>query len=106
MKEITVQDLNTKKETSEDFVLIDVREDWEYHISNLNGIHIPLGDLSNRIVELDEHKNSPIIVMCRAGGRSAKAVELLEANGFKDVTNLKGGITAWGKEIDPSIPVA
>jgi adenylyltransferase/sulfurtransferase len=106
MKEITVKELKAKKDRNKDYFLLDVREDWEYMISNIDGVHIPLGDLPNRIVELDEHKNSQIIVMCRAGGRSAKAVELLEANGFKDVTNLKGGITAWGKEIDPSIPVA
>ena len=67
MKEITVKELKAKKDRNKDYFLLDVREDWEYMISNIDGVHIPLGDLPNRIVELDEHKNSQIIVMCRAG---------------------------------------
>lgn len=106
MKEITVQDLKTKKESNEKFVLLDVREDWEYMISNIDGIHIPLGELPHRISEIEHEKNSELIVMCRAGGRSSKAVEFLSANGFTNVTNLKGGMKEWGKEIDPSLPIA
>lgn len=106
MKEITVQDLKEKKEAGDDFVLIDVREDHEYLVSNLDGKHIPLGDLPSRIDEIEKHKDDEVVIMCRSGGRSGKAVEYLESQGFSNIHNLKGGITAWSKEIDPSMPVA
>ena len=106
MKEITVQDLKAKKDANEDFFLLDVREGWEYEVSNVDGVHIPLGDLPSRVDELSDQKDAEVVVMCRAGGRSAKAVEFLTANGFSNVHNLKGGMTAWAKEIDPSLPVA
>lgn len=106
MKEITVQELKEKKESGEDFFLLDVREDFEYMVSNLDGEHIPLGDLPSRVEEIKNKKDSEVVVMCRSGGRSGKAVEFLESEGFSNIHNLKGGITAWSKEIDTSIPVA
>ena len=106
MKEITVQELKEKKESGSEFFLLDVREGFEYMVSNLDGEHIPLGDLSSRVDEIKNHKDAEVVVMCRSGGRSAKAVEFLEGEGFSSVYNLKGGITAWSKEIDTSIAVA
>lgn len=106
MKEITVQELKEKKESGEEFFLLDVREGFEYMVSNLDGEHIPLGDLSSRVDEIKNHKDSEVVVMCRSGGRSGKAIEFLENEGFSNIYNLKGGITAWSKEIDTSIPVA
>lgn len=106
MKEITVEELKNKKEAGHDFFLLDVREDFEYQVSNLNGEHIPLGDLPSRVDEIKNHKDAEVVVMCRSGGRSGKAVEFLEGEGFSNVHNLKGGITAWSNEIDPSMPVA
>lgn len=106
MKEITVQELKEKKDSGDDFFLLDVREGFEYLVSNLGGEHISLGDLSSKMDEIKTHKNSEVIVMCRSGGRSGKAVELLGKEGFSNICNLKGGITAWSKEIDTSIPVA
>lgn len=106
MKEITVQELKEKKEAGENFVLIDVREDFEYLVSNLDGTHIPLGDLDSRLSEIEDQKDAELIIMCRSGGRSGKACNLLTGKGFTNVSNLKGGITAWSKEIDPSMPVA
>lgn len=106
MKEITVEDLKAKKENGEDFFLIDVREMSEYLVSNLDGEHIPLGDLDARLSELEDRKDAELVIMCRSGGRSGKACQYLGAKGFSNVSNLKGGITAWSKEIDPSMPVA
>tara|TARA_R110002126_G_scaffold227147_3_gene371805 strand:- start:5510 stop:5830 length:321 start_codon:yes stop_codon:yes gene_type:complete len=106
MKEITVQELKEKKESGEDFFLLDVREGFEYMVSNLDGEHIPLGDLPNRVDEIKNHKDAEVVVLCRSGGRSGKAVEFLEKEGFSNIYNLKGGITAWSKEIDTSLPVA
>ena len=106
MKEITVEELKAKKDAGENFFLLDVREGWEYMVSNINGVHIPLGELQNRLRELEDQRDADFIVMCRSGGRSSRATAFLTSQGFSNVHNLKGGITAWSKEIDPSIPVA
>ena len=100
MKEITVQELKEKKEK---FTLLDVREKFEYQISNLNGTLIPLQQLKDRLDELDKDKE--IVVMCRSGSRSVTACDTLQKNGFENVVNLKGGVNAWAKEIDSSMPV-
>ena len=106
MKEITVQELKAKKDAGEDFFLLDVREGWEYEVSNVDGVHIPLGELPDRLAELEDQRDAEFVVMCRSGGRSGKAAEFLTSQGFSNVHNLKGGMTAWGKEIDPTVPVA
>ncbi|GAB3931265.1 rhodanese-like domain-containing protein [Mucilaginibacter myungsuensis] len=103
MKEISVQELKEKIDGGEDFQLIDVREDFEYEMSNLNGELIPLGGI---LIETDKiSKDKPVVVMCRSGKRSGVAVMQLEAQGFTNLYNLQGGITAWAQEIDPSIQV-
>lgn len=105
MKEITVQELKEKKEHNEDFLLLDVREDMEYMVSNLGGHHIPVEQLESRLQEIEDRKDAEVVVMCRSGGRSARAAALLENYGFKQVANLTGGIKKWAEEIDPSLPV-
>ena len=82
--------------------MLDVREPHEFEICNLNGRLIPLGELPDRLGELD--RNSELIVHCKMGGRSSKAVQLLRDNGFDHVFNMRGGITAWSEQVDPSIP--
>ncbi|MEX0608780.1 MAG: rhodanese-like domain-containing protein [Balneolaceae bacterium] len=106
MKEITVQELKEKKEAGKDFLLLDVREDVEYLVSNLDGHHIPLAQLQNRLQEIEEKKNTEVVIMCRSGNRSSRAASFLESEGFEDVANLKGGMKKWAEEIDPSVPVA
>lgn len=103
MKEITVQELQQKQESNEKFTLLDVRETFEYYICHIHGLLIPLDQLSDRLNELN--KNEEIVVMCRSGSRSKRACQLLEENGFKKVTNLKGGVNSWAKEIDESLPL-
>lgn len=105
MKEITVQELKEKKEAGHNHLLLDVREQVEYLVSNLDGEHIPLGQLQSRLSELDEYKDTEVIVMCRTGNRSSRAASFLEQNGFQNVANLSGGIKKWSEEIDPSLPV-
>ncbi len=103
MKEITVEELKRMKENGEDFQLIDVREDFEYQMSNLEGENIPLGGV---LIETDKiSKDKPIVVMCRSGKRSAMAIMQLEQQGFTNLYNLQGGILAWASEIDPTISV-
>lgn len=106
MKEVTVQDLKEKRDNKEDFVLIDVREHFEYEVSNLNGTHIPMGDIHSKLDELKEKKDEELIIMCRSGARSGNVTQFLEAQGFSNVSNLKGGITAWAREIEPGMEVA
>jgi len=103
MKEISVQELKDKRDNGEDFQLIDVREDFEYEMSNLGGVLIPLGGI---LIEADKvNKTKPVIMMCRSGKRSAAAIMQLEQMGYTNLYNLKGGILAWADEIDPSISV-
>ncbi len=100
--EMTVEDLKAKLDKKEKFVLLDVREPHEYEIAKIAGSTlIPLGDLPKRIGELD--KSAKIVVHCKMGGRSARAVGLLRQQGY-DATNVAGGITAWSERIDPSVP--
>ena len=103
MKEISVQELKEKIDKGEDFQLIDVREDFEYQVSNLGGELIPLGGI---LIETDKiDKDKEVIIMCRSGKRSAAAVMQLEAQGFTNLFNLYGGILAWQEDIDPSLDV-
>ncbi|MBE7534716.1 MAG: molybdopterin-synthase adenylyltransferase MoeB [Anaerolineales bacterium] len=84
--------------------LLDVREPHELEISKLpNAINIPLGQLAGRLVELDSADD--MAVFCKSGTRSMRALELLSGAGFKKVRNLKGGINAWAKEVDASLPI-
>ncbi|MCC6260922.1 MAG: molybdopterin-synthase adenylyltransferase MoeB [Anaerolineales bacterium] len=84
--------------------LLDVREPHELEISKLpNAINIPLGQLAGRLSELDSAED--MVVFCKGGTRSMRALELLSSAGFKKVKNLKGGINAWAKEVDTNLPV-
>ena len=103
MKEISVQELKTMMDTKTDFQLIDVREPHEYDICNLGGELIPQAELTNHVDRVS--KNKKVILQCRSGARSGNMVQWLEKNhGFTNLYNLKGGILAWAKEIDTSMP--
>lgn len=103
MQEITVQELKEKLDSGEDFQLIDVREDFEYEMSNIGGLLIPLGGI---VIEANKiSKDKPVVVMCRSGKRSAAAIMQLEQLGYTNLSNLQGGILAWAAEIDPDLSV-
>ena len=101
--EIAVEDFRTMRNRGEDFVLLDVREPHEIQICAFpESVRIPLGALPenlNRLSTADE-----IVVHCKTGGRSAKAVQLLRQAGFRKVRNLAGGINRWAEVVDPSMP--
>ncbi len=99
--DISVEDLKGLKGGDADFVLIDVREEREFAVCEIGGQLVPLGTLADRLGEFD--KDAQIVVHCRSGGRSAKAVELMRASGFGNVWNVQGGILAWIDRIDPSL---
>lgn len=102
--EITVQELKALMDSGETLFILDVREPHEYDIANLNGILIPLQQLPHRLDEIEDHREEQVVVYCRSGARSAQAVQYLQAMGFDQAVNLKGGVLAWSKEIDPSMP--
>jgi adenylyltransferase/sulfurtransferase len=106
MQEITVLELKRKLDEQQPVVLVDVREPEERAVSHIGGYHIPLANLPSQIWDLEEYKESEIVVYCRSGARSANAVGYMLQMGFKKVYNLKGGMKAWKNEVDNSIEVA
>jgi rhodanese-related sulfurtransferase len=104
MKEITASELKKKIDNHEEFQLIDVREEHEFERGNINGELIPMGSIIDRSDEISKDKT--VIVYCRSGARSAAVINELEKRfGFDNLYNLKGGILAYAKEIDPSIQI-
>ena len=86
-----------------DVVLVDVREPHEADIARIPGAKlIPLGEIARRAAELPQDRD--VVLHCRSGVRSAKALQFLQTLGFKRVWNLDGGILAWSDEVDPSVP--
>lgn len=102
--EIGPKELAARLESGEDVKLIDVREPHELKISHIDGAElIPLGTLASRMHELDSSEE--IVLFCKSGTRSARALELLAGAGFRKVKNLRGGINAWAEKVDQSQPV-
>ena len=102
MTDMTPEELKRRLDAGDDIFVLDVREPHEYQIANLGGHLIPLNDLPKRVSELDASR--VIVVHCKMGGRSAKAVDFLRQSGFSNVHNLAGGITAWAERVDPKVP--
>jgi adenylyltransferase/sulfurtransferase len=101
--EVTVREFEAWRTRGEAFQLIDVREPHEAAICAIEGARlIPLAALPERLGEIDDAK--AVVVHCKSGARSAKAVHLLKQAGLSRTYNLKGGILAWAREIDPSLP--
>jgi len=102
--EIEPSDLARRLKAGDRIRLIDVREPHELQISRLEGAElIPLGLLASRMHELDSAQE--IVLFCSAGSRSARALELLAGAGFRKIKNLRGGINAWARQVDPTLPV-
>jgi rhodanese-related sulfurtransferase len=105
VKEINVNDLNERIQNGDKINLLDVREQFEYDMVNMDGKLIPLGELENRLEELEAWKDQEVIIHCRSGARSAEACRILMRHGFKNPINLQGGINRWAMLIDPSMPM-
>lgn len=103
--EITVRELKDRMDNGEAPFILDVRRPDEYEIANLDGTLIPLDELPDRLGDIEAHRGDDLLVVhCRSGARSAKAVEMLRQAGFENAVNLKGGVLAWSDEIDPAMP--
>ncbi|HUL75295.1 MAG TPA: molybdopterin-synthase adenylyltransferase MoeB [Vicinamibacterales bacterium] len=104
--EMTVDELKARLDRGDSVWILDVREPREFEICRLAGSTlIPLGELAHRLAEIPDGPNAPdIVVHCKMGARSAKAVALLRDRGYARVRNLQGGILAWIERIDRSLP--
>ena len=102
MQEITPTELATMKKEGKTFQLIDVREPYEVELCSIGGEPIPMGEIVERIAEV--RKDIPVVVHCRSGARSSAVINALSARyGFTNLINLKGGILAYGREVDLSL---
>lgn len=102
LDQVSVLELNDK--IKESYTLIDVREAYEFEAGNIGGIHIPLSEIENHLEAIP--RSGEVVIHCKSGGRSQKAVDLLKDKyGYSNLLNLQGGVTAWQKEIDPDLIV-
>jgi len=101
--DLTAVEVKERIDRGDNFKLIDVREPHEYQIAKIPTAKlIPLGELPKRLSELNPDEE--FVMHCKSGMRSAKAVDLMKANGYKKVRNMTGGILAWSDTVDPSVP--
>ncbi|MFN8267748.1 MAG: molybdopterin-synthase adenylyltransferase MoeB [Chitinophagales bacterium] len=101
IREITVQELKQMQDNAADFQLIDVREPEEYKTANLGGTLIPVSKIGEHLNQIARDKK--VIIHCKSGARSLQAIRQLQAKGFSNIYQLKGGILAYAKEIDPNL---
>ena len=94
MTSIDAKEMLTRMENGEHLNLLDVREIIEFHTYNIGGTNIPLGALNNMLDEIEWNKTDEIIVICKAGLRSATAQSILQQNGYQNIRNLTGGLLA------------
>jgi rhodanese-related sulfurtransferase len=100
--EITPTEFVERRARGESLTLLDVREEWELGVASVpDVVHIPMGEVADRLGELD--RNREVVVLCRSGRRSLQVANFLQQNGFQAV-NLAGGILAWSRELDATIP--
>ncbi|MBX7149917.1 rhodanese [bacterium] len=103
IKQISVTDLKAKLDNKDNFILVDVREQDEYETARIEGATlIPLSQFPARAPK-ELKQDQSIVIHCHHGGRSQRACMLLASMGYKDVSNVAGGIDAWSLEIDPSV---
>jgi rhodanese-related sulfurtransferase len=101
--EIDATTLKTRLDSIAPPAVLDVREDWEVEIASIPGaLVLPLGQLTRRVAEVP--RDRPLAVMCHHGGRSAQATAWLRAQGFDNAMNVAGGIDAWARFVDPTVP--
>jgi len=103
VREVSVQDLKARRDRGEQPLVIDVREGWELQLASIpDVVHVPMNDLPGRLSEF--RRDAETIVMCHAGGRSLRVAHFLSNQGFTNVANLSGGISAWSESVDATVP--
>ena len=102
---ISATDLKNKIDGHEDFLLVDVREPNEYEIVSIPGsVLIPKGDILSGEALATLPQDKPLVLHCKSGARSAEALAVLHKAGFADAVHVGGGVLAWIKQVDPSLP--
>jgi rhodanese-related sulfurtransferase len=102
-KEITATEAAHLRNSNEDVLLLDVREDSELEICRIeDALHIPMNEIPERCEALPHDR--PLVVFCHHGMRSMHVLHYLESRGFENIINLGGGIDAWSREVDPTVP--
>jgi len=103
VQEISVTEPSAARARGETPLVLDVREEWELQLARIpDVVHVPMSQLPARLGEFEREK--PIIVMCHAGGRSLRVAHYLANQGFTNVANLTGGISAWSRSVDVTVP--
>lgn len=103
--EIDVHAVKALRDAEETFLLLDVRQNEEYATAKIEGsVLIPMGEILQRIDELEPYRDQRIVVHCHHGGRSMQVTEALRSRQFDNVQNMAGGIDAWSLQIDPAVP--
>lgn len=103
MKNISPAELKSELASGRRMQLLDVRENWEFQTARIDGSAlIPMREIQARMSELDPA--SETVVICHHGGRSMQVAMFLERQGFSSVHNLAGGVDAWARSVDPSMP--
>lgn len=103
--EVTCQQVKSKLDAADAFLLLDCREPVEYETAHIDGSTlIPMSALAERVDELAPHRESEIIVHCHHGQRSLQVAMWLQQQGFAEVKSMSGGIEQWSLEIDPQVP--
>ena len=100
--EITPAEFLAQRDQGHALTLLDVREPWELTVANVPGTqHIPMGQVGQRLSEIDRQK--PVVVLCRSGKRSLEVARFLQQNGYQ-ASNLTGGLLAWSRDVDATLP--
>jgi rhodanese-related sulfurtransferase len=99
--EIRAEELKSRLDKGDNLFLLDVRDEYEYEITNIGGHLIPLAQLPKRLMELSTSQE--IVALCKMGPRGVKAVEYLQQHGFTNVSNLQGGLRAWSDRVDRGV---
>jgi rhodanese-related sulfurtransferase len=103
VREITVQELKSRRDRGEQPLVLDVREAWELQLASIpDVVHVPMNQIPARFGEFA--RDAETIVMCHAGGRSMRVAHFLVSQGFTNVSNLAGGIAAWSEAVDATVP--
>ena len=103
VREISVTDLKARRDRGEKPLVVDVREEWELKLASIpDVVHLPMSQIPARLPELSP--DTETIVMCHAGGRSMRVAHFLVNQGFTNVANLSGGISAWSEQVDATVP--
>jgi rhodanese-related sulfurtransferase len=103
IREMSVEELKSRRDLGENPLVLDVREEWELKLARIPGVvHVPMNQVPARLGEFA--RDAETIVMCHAGGRSMRVALFLANQGFTNVANLAGGISAWSQAVDATVP--